>query len=86
MGALRSKTEGLLQSIDKIFGLFGSLGEFVRHIDAGRRQQDVVILEASRNAADHSLVPVMSGRSEVPPPFTPVAAVFISYDKCLNDV
>ena len=33
--ALRSKSEDLLHSIDKFFGLFGSLSAFVSHIDAG---------------------------------------------------
>jgi len=39
MRTLRSKSEGLLQSIAKPFGLFGSLLAIVSHIDEGRRQR-----------------------------------------------
>jgi len=35
MRTLRSKSEGLLQSIAKPFGLFGSLLAIVSHIDEG---------------------------------------------------
>ena len=38
MRTLRSKSESLLQSIAKPFGLFGSLLAIVSHIDEGRGQ------------------------------------------------